>query len=311
MKSKTSAKRVLVTGASGMLGKDFISLFSESGGYDIYTNQIDHEEILKDRDINSLTFDLTDTSLFAGYLKEIQPDLIIHCAAIVNVDRCENDKDHALRLHCETVNQIALHAVSAKLVYISTDSVFDGTKGNYQESDQTNPLNYYAKSKLLGEENTLKLLKNSMVVRTNIYGFHLQENKPSLAEWALSSLQKNKSINGFTDVFFNPVYTKQLAVEVLKLINLNFNGLIHVASGTFLSKYIFLTELARTFGYNPDLIRKESIDTMHFSAKRPNNTTLNTNLVAKTLGSVPDFTEGMKQFHLDYQNLKRLNGQTL
>lgn len=303
--------RVLVTGASGMLGKDIVKLFSRSGGYEIYTCQIDQTEILNRENINSVTFDLTDSNLFSKHLKEIRPDLIIHCAAIVNVDACEKDKDKALKLHSETINQIAIDSPSSKLVYISTDSVFDGSKGDYLEKDKPNPLNYYATSKLEGEQNTLKLVKNSMVVRTNIYGFHLQPNKVSLAEWALDSLQNKRSIGGFIDVWFNPVYTMQLAEAILKLINIKFSGIINVAAGTVVSKYSFLTELARIFGYDPGLIEMKSVDSMNFTARRPCNTTLNLQLLVKTLGIVPSLFEGLTQFHDDYQSYKRFNEQAI
>jgi len=294
-----------------MLGKDLVGLFSATGGYDIYTAQIDKTEIPDRKDFHSLTFDLTDSKVFSGYLHEIRPELIIHCAAIVNVDSCEKDKDKALKLHSETIKQIAIDAPSSKLVYISTDSVFDGMIGDYTESDKTNPLNYYALTKREGEKNTLKLVKNSMVVRTNIYGFHLQPKKASLAEWAMENLEEGKSIGGFTDVWFNPVYTKQLADAVLNLINIKFIGLINVASDTFISKYSFLMELAGAFGYDPGLIEMKSITAMNFNAKRPNNTTLNTELLARTLGTVPDLYAGLKEFHDDYQRFKRNNEQAI
>ena len=303
--------RVLVTGASGMLGKDLVGLFYETGGYDIYTAQIDKTEIPDRKGLHSVTFDLTDSKVFSGYLHEIRPELIIHCAAIVNVDSCEKDKDKALKLHSETIKQIAIDSPSSKLVYISTDSVFDGKIGDYSESDKPNPLNYYAKTKWEGEKNTLKLVKNSMVVRTNIYGFHLQPNRISLAEWALDNLQNKRSIGGFIDVWFNPVYTMQLAEAILKLINIKFSGIINVAAGTVVSKYSFLTELARIFEYDPGLIEMKSVDSMNFTARRPCNTTLNLQLLVKTIGIIPSLFEGLTQFHDDYQRFKRNNEQPI
>lgn len=292
--------RILITGATGMLGKDIIEVLKMESDFSLFANQIDHDENLDPSVITPLTFDLTDTSLLERHLREVRPDLIIHCAAIVNVDACETMSEKAMALHAGVVRTFAEHSRSSKLIYISTDSVFDGNTGNYRETDIPNPLNQYASTKYQGELNTLSLFQRRMAIRTNIYGFHVKGNKVSIAEWAIDNLKKGNSISGLTDVRFNPVYTKQLANAVSLLIKVDFNGLIHIASDTFTSKYAFLSELAGTFGFDPGMIKKTTIDQMNFTARRPNNTTLNTDLLCKTLGKVPKFSEGIRQFREDY-----------
>ncbi len=199
------------------------------------------------------------------------------------------------------VKQISIYSPSSKLVYTSTDSIFNGIKGNYKETDVPEPMNYYAKSKFDGELQALKLFNNSMVLRTNIYGFHLPKSN-SLAEWAINNLKKNAIISGFNDVHFNPVYTKQFAEVLFKLVTLNFSGILNVASNNFISKYAFLQEIAKMFYFDPEIIQACSINESKFKAIRPNNTTLNTDFLSETLGNVPDFFDGMYQFRLDYNN---------
>lgn len=285
-----------------MLGKDITAFFSAMKEYNVFVIYRNPNNKLPFNNINIINSDVTDPVAFSKYLKEIKPEIIIHCAAIVNVEACESERDYADKLHCEIIKQIAESSPSSKLIYISSDSVFDGTRGNYQEFDIPNPINYYAKSKYDGEVNTLRLVKNSIVVRTNIYGFHFQKQS-SLAEWALDNLQQSKTINGFNDVYFNPVYTKQLADILYKLIAINYKGIINISSNTFITKYSFLVEIAKTFGYDTNLIEAKSVNSVNFKARRPNNTTLNTDLLKDVIGIVPDLFEGIKYFHTDYKNL--------
>jgi dTDP-4-dehydrorhamnose reductase len=292
---------VLIIGASGMLGKDIASFFAATGRYNVFAVYRNSKNKLPCQNIVSANIDITDSLAFGNCLREIKPKIIIHCAAIVNVDSCETNSDYANKLHSESIRQIAESAPTAKLIYISTDSVFDGSKGNYSEKDLANPLNYYAKSKYNGESNTLKLFKNSIVIRTNIYGFHFQKQS-SLVEWALDNLRQGKKLNGFTDVHFNPVYTKQLAETIYQLTELGFDGLINIASDTFINKYSFLVKIAETFGFDPSLIEAASVNSVNFMARRPKNTTLNTDLLKSIIGTVPDFSNGIKRLYSDYKN---------
>jgi|ERR1043165_4423779 dTDP-4-dehydrorhamnose reductase len=301
---------VLITGASGMLGKDITALFASMANYKVFALHRNTGKKLPWNNVITINADITDAANFASTVKEIKPEITIHCAAVVNVDACETDTAYADKLHSEAVKVIAEAAPDTRLIYISTDSVFDGTRGNYRENDIANPVNYYAKSKFDGDVNTLKLFETGLVVRTNIYGFHLYK-QPSLAEWALDNLSQGQKISGFNDVYFNPVYTKQLAEVVLKLATTKYNGIINVASDKFISKYLFLVELARAFGYNTDLIESKSVNSASFKAKRPNNTTLNTELLNTLTGSVPGLTEGINRFCLDYNTYtsKRLTNE--
>ncbi len=301
--------RILITGASGMLGKDIVKVFQYISGNEVTAVFRSSKDNVHFKGIRIINIDITQSIEFAKVLREVMPDIIIHSAAIINVDQCESIKDDALKLHSTIVSTIAMYSSYSKFVYVSSDSVFEGSKGDYKETDTPSPINYYAQSKFEGEKNTLTLLSNSIVVRTNIYGFHFN-GKNSLAEWALKNLKSGTSIEGFTDVYFNPVYTFQLAEILKELIDKDYKGLIHVGSGEYISKYHFLINLAKAFGYNQELIIPKSVDMVNFNAKRPLNTTLNTELLKQNLNFVPELDGGIHKFHFDFNNYYKKDDET-
>lgn len=289
-----------------MLGKDVFDYFSEFSQYAVfglYRNELQAHDNMQQ---NIFHIDVSNERELAECLQMIKPEIVINCAAVVNVDKCETDWPYALKVNGEVTTMIARSCPDIKYVYISTDSVFDGKKGNYSETDVVCPLNNYARSKLQGELNTAKMFEKHLIVRTNIFGFHAGRGS-SLAEWALEELQKGNKIVGFTDVYFNPVYTKQLAVVLKQLIESNFLGTINIASRSHVSKYAFLTQLAGTFQINERLIEEQSLDNSSFQAMRPKNTTLSTNKLEVLLGDVPDLDEGISQLYTELKNIRKTN----
>lgn len=291
--------RVLITGSSGMLGKDVFVRFSKAG-FRVFG--VDQVKSLLLPDESQIIGDITDNKFVSLVLKKVNPDIIIHCAAIVNLNTCEENHDLAFSLHVEATKNLAQYKTSVtKVIYISTDSVFDGKKGNYSETDIPNPLNYYAKSKLEGE-NAAKLNPNHIVIRTNIYGFNIPL-KNSLAEWAIKNFSTNNSIQGFSDVVFNAVYTKQLADIIRELIRMDYKGVINVASKDVISKYKFLVNIARTFGTSEQLIEETSCENFHFVVPRPQKTYLNIEKLEKLL-PVPAINSGIMDMIKDFHNQK-------
>ena len=180
--------KIGITGASGMLGTALVACLSKK--HDIFATS--RNQGVKGKNIEWDCFDLTNITLLNKWLDKIKPNLIIHCAAIVDVDACEDDVETATKLHFETTKFIAeyLERNNDALIYISTDSVFDGKKQtSYRESDVASPLNVYAKTKFMGEE-PVQSMSKGLVLRTNIVGW-TQEGNNSFAEWILESLINN------------------------------------------------------------------------------------------------------------------------
>ena len=287
-----------------MLGKDIVEILSNNIDCSVYG----FSRTVNPRfsDDHQVIGDLTDLKFLSSSLDEINPDVIIHCAAIVNVDECETNKRVAETLHRDVTELLARYkSGSTRFIHISTDSVFDGQKGDYTEEDMPTPINYYAKTKRDGEIVVLENNHNAVVIRTNIYGYHLEHGK-SLVEWAIDNLKQGKSIRGFTDVYFNPVYTKQLG-EVIKDIipSKYFKGILNVTAKEYCSKYEFLSRIARQFSFNTNLVVKSSVKTFKFLAPRPMNTTLNADLLMRVFNKVLTLQDGLSALNRDYENYER------
>lgn len=292
--------KVLITGHSGMLGKDLSNVFKEKGakvfGYDKTSNpefEIEYQFV----------DDLNNEHALLNALNEIDPDLIIYTAAIVNLDLCETDREMAKSVHIDAAEFLAKNKnANTKFYYISTDSVFDGTKGNYTEEDQTCPLNYYSQSKNEGENRVLKFL-NTLVIRTNIYGFNIPL-KNSFAEWAIKCFSENKTITGFVDVIFNAIYTKDLAKIIAQLTHYEMQGIINIACAGKWSKYDFLQSLAENLKFDNTLIKKGISTSINYEIKRPQNTYLNISKLNEKI-KMPSLTESLNNFCTDFKNSQR------
>jgi len=158
--------KLLITGASGLLGNKIVKLAT-----------INHTVIplhnTKPLHTSSLKLEITNLSEVLNLFQKLEPDIVIHTASETNVDKCETEKEHAWKINAEGTRNIAVACskVGAKLVYISTDYVFDGEKGNYDEQDKPNPINYYGVTKLEGENQVINNCKNYVILRTSVlYG---------------------------------------------------------------------------------------------------------------------------------------------
>ncbi len=296
-------KRVLITGAGGMLGKDIVEIFARDKRYNVF-GTIREKELRKPA-VTYIKADLTNTKDTKKVLSKSKPNIIIHCAAIVNLDICEKNKKYTDLLHIKSTEILSSHKNgSTKFVYISSDSVFNGKTGNYTELDKPDPLNYYAHSKRMGEQAAMANNKNALIIRTNIYGFHIPPGN-SLVEWALNNFALKNKVNGFTDVIFNPVYTKQLARTIKYILenHVKVTGILNVGSTKPLSKYAFLRSLSKEFGFKQSLIRPVSVDDSDLKTPRPKNTTLNIAKLTKIVGKKGlTNLEGFVELKRDHDN---------
>ncbi len=248
-------RKVLITGGSGQVGSnlafglaqdfDVCSLYNRhqtnfAGCYNIKLDLTKREEVLK--------------------LVSLQPEIIVHCAALTSFADCETNPGLAKLLNVEvTVNILELVKQSkAKLIYLSTDAVFKGDRGDYKENDFPDATSLYGKTKAEGEKVCLNY-ENSLVLRINIFGKSYAQEKRNFIGNLLASLEKGESYGAFTDAYFTPLYIKYLTESIRKLINSDAKGIFHVTGSEKLSKYAFAKEVAKIFGYNEDLIKKSVV----------------------------------------------------
>lgn len=272
--------KVLVTGAAGMLGTAILDRLLNQ--FELFATDLNPG--FKNNQIIWNTCNLLDFEQLDTLIHKIKPHYLIHCAAFVSLDFCEENKDTALKLHADSTERISQHLEhwNGKLIYISTDSVFNGLKETpYVESDSPEPLNIYAQTKLQGEKNALKN-KNNIVLRTNIFGWSRDE-KLSFAEWLLKGLMTKEERNMFTDVYYSPIHVSLLADIIVNIIDSNITGLYHASGSTPISKYEFAKLLIDAFEIDSPVLNKTNVDDVKFSTARPKNMSLNNSLLEKAL----------------------------
>lgn len=288
--------KLLITGATGLLGSCIArESLNEHELFGISRTIIPPAAQWRHRHL-----DLTDASSTLRFLSKVHPQLIIHCAALTDVEQCERDESRAWAVNVEATKVLASWASedAAKFILISTDSVFDGTRGNYRESDDPAPVNVYARTKLAAEEFVRSSCPNALIIRTNFFGWS-HGHRAGLAEWMLARLIKGEGFGGFTDVRFSPLFTDELAHIILELIRRDARGLFHLGARDSCSKYEFAIELARAFQLDASIIHPVSVDEFPFRACRPKNTSLSTEKLSRFLGrtmpSVREQTQMMRE----------------
>jgi perosamine synthetase len=290
--------KMLITGVSGLLGNDLAGYFKEK--YEILGLYYSHPVAIKG--IVTEKCDISDDSLLKDLIKDFRPSVIIHCASLTNIEQCETDRSLTRKVNVLSTRNIidAISGMDARLIYISTDAVYDGIKGNFSENDTVNPLNYYGLSKYEGELEVLKR-ENSLVLRTNIFGWNIQ-NKLSLGEWILEELKAGRKINCFKDAYFSTIYTLELARVIDIAIQNNLGGLYNCGGTDSCSKYEFALKIASCFGFDKTLIVPISMDDFGFKAKRGKKLTLNVNKLQKELDyKLPTIEQSIKSFYKDYK----------
>ena len=296
--------RILVTGASGLLG---INLALEaSREHSVYGLVNDHP--LSSAACSSAGFQVVQADLLVPgaaqrLLEQIEPDWVIHCAALANLDACEADPARAQQLNSEVPRQLALLVArsGARMLHVSTDAVFDGQQGSYREQDLPNPVGVYSRTKLEGEWAVLAEDSSAIVARVNLFGYSLS-GKRSLGEFFLYNLMAGKQVMGFTDVYFCPLLANHLAQIFLRMLALRLNGLFHVVSSECLTKYDFGMRLARLFSLPESLIQPTSVAQGGLKAARSPNLSLRTDKLTQALGAPPPSIEtGLEAFYQLYQ----------
>jgi dTDP-4-dehydrorhamnose reductase len=291
--------KLLVTGASGLLGLN-LSLM-EIGSHTVVG--VDRSK-LADTPFEIVKAELTQPGLWSRLIDTVRPDAVIHTAANANVDSCESDPEGARLLNAELPGELAASVArkGIRFIHISTDAVFDGTKnGIYTESDIPNPLGIYAQTKLDGERNVLSANPAAIVARVNFFGWSLSGTR-SLSEFFYNKLSAGEQCNGFTDVYFCPMFVGDLAGTLVRMLDKGLSGLYHVVGSEALSKYDFGQRIARQFGFDPALVIPKSVEESGLKARRSHNLRLSIHKLSTALDmEIPGVSTGIGKFYTQYQ----------
>ena len=285
-------KSILITGGSGLLAVNWaLSIRDE---YEV--TLLLHCRKISLQGVNTYIAPLDSLSDCLTVLDKRKPDLVIHTAGLTNVEECESNFELAQEVNVDLAKNMAAacNEKSIKLIHISTDHLFSGEQELVSEEASTNPINNYAKTKLLGEHKVLENCQDALVVRTNFFCWGTKYRQ-SFSDFILNKLRNNESVNLFSDVFFTPILVDELSKRVHQLIDANLSGVFNVTSSERLSKYEFGVKLANCFNLDTDLINKISIDDKSNLVKRPKDMSLsNTKLRQKLNCEVASLDEQLQ-----------------
>ncbi len=266
-------EKLLILGGTGLVGSTLIDYALQKFQIHITNNQ--NENNFKQIPSTAIDF-LTETEKLINFIKFFNPDYIVHTVAFPSVDFCETNHEQANLLHVKVTKKIALASkeINAKLIFLSTDAVFNGKKNKkFVESDIPNPINFYGKTKLKAEKNVLSVSNSNVVLRTAvIYGWH---KKSRFTNWILSYLKKGNIVEPVIDQYNTPTLIDDLVTVIIKILKNNYSGLFHATGKSCINRYEFALKLAEHFNFNLDLIKPVTSKQKKQLAPRPEGSCLN------------------------------------
>ena len=227
-------------------------------------------------------------------IRALAPNVILHCAAMSSHPECERNPDLATKVNAEATKELAQASgeTNARLIYISTDSVFSGTQGDYGEFDQTDPFSVYGATKLLGEQYAQEET-TALIIRTNFFGWSPSGTR-SILEFFRTNLENHNPIHGFTNVTTTSLYTQTLLDYIWQLAQGNHTGIFHVTSRDPLTKYEFGQQVAQAWNFDSSNLTPTHSD-------QPRDISLNTSKLAATLNTrIQSQAEGIELAKRDF-----------
>ena len=273
-------KKILITGAFGQLGTSLCEVLS-------------NKSILATGRVMTLTekyhcmeLDITNQENVKELIRNYKPDIIIHLAAMTDVDGCEKNPETAFEINVGATENL-LKNFNGKFIYVSTDYVFDGEEGPYYEDDKVNPVSVYGRTKLYGENLVQESDLEWIILRSNIIFSYNDRTKASFVNWVVDSLKKKQMITVVNDQWNNPTWTNDLANVMSMMIEKNICGIYHYGGGDFLNRYEFAKMIASAFSLDRELIKPITTHELNWLAQRPLKSGLYTNKIELDLGIEP------------------------
>lgn len=265
------SSRLLITGASGFLGGHLCRLAQKE--WQTFGVHNLHSEMPPG--VEKVQIDVRDHKTLLVALKEIKPTVIIH-AAVLQADDCERHPELAQQVNIDSTLYLTEWAAknTCRMIYISTDMVFDGSRGMYKEDDNAEPANEYGRTKLVAERVVQEFCENSVVVRLPLmFGFPVAGGECFMAT-ILDKLNHNQTVHTYFDQFRTPGLVQNMAEALLELGELDFTGVLHVAGATRLSRQDLARQTADFAGLDVNLLQPVSMHDHAMFAERPADVSL-------------------------------------
>jgi len=285
METKWCPLKLLITGASGLYGSKLAEL-ATAKNYEVYSGYS------RDRPAygTPIQFDVSDKNRVEEVLQKVNPEVVVHAAALTDVDKCEINKDLAWNINVEGTRNIAeaVKTSRAFLICISTDYVFNGEKGNYTETDPPDPINYYGLTKLKAEELVEDVLDKYCIARTSvIYGAKPAAGKINFVLWLLNKLRQKEAVKIVVDQWNSPTLNTNLAEMTWEIIQRKMTGVYHLSGATRIRRYDFAKSIASAFNLDPALIIPSASSEFTWAAKRPKDSSLSVEKAENALTKKP------------------------
>jgi len=298
--------KIIVTGCSGLLGQYLL-------------RRLDAKNVILGIDRNARSFafrgkweqcDLRNSQQVRQIMGKFNPQIVIHTAAWVDVDGCQVNPSKAKESN-ETLTKIVVESSpkNSKIVYISSEMVFPGTRPYARESDPTRPLNVYGRTKLAGEKIVQKSGRPYLIVRTNFFGWS-SGRKKTFGEWLIQSLREKQPIRLFTDFFFTPLYAGLMADRLENLLRKDAQGVVHLGGRDRVSKYEFGMKLAQMSGLPFASVKAAKMGSVRTLAKRPKDISLDSSKTEIIIQRPScSLTHSLRRFLSEEKKFRKLSSQ--
>jgi dTDP-4-dehydrorhamnose reductase len=275
-----SSLKLLITGASGLYGSKLASLAIEKN-LEVYSCDVQQLAVCG----NFVKFDVSNKELVNEAFRRVKPDVVVHAASLTDVDKCELNRELTWKVNVEGTRNIveAAKSVGSFVFYVSTDYVFSGERGNYVETDEPGPINYYGLTKLKAEELVIELPEYFIARPSVIYGSTPAAGKVNFALWLIETLRKGEHVKIITDQWNTPTLNTNLAEMTLEAVERKLTGIFHLCGASRVSRFEFAGLIAEAFGLDKSLIDPVSSSQFTWPAKRPKDSSLDTSKAQQTL----------------------------
>lgn len=274
-------KRILIVGSNGMLGQRLTQHFMYKKDVELKCASLEEKSFFEEVEYSQI--DISNVKQVKKLVANFFPDFIINAAAYTNVDGSETEKESAWNINVNGVENLVKYgrASQAQLIHISTDYIFDGSDGPYHETDKPNPISYYGRTKLAGENAIKSGRIKYTIIRTNVLYGPADYGRSDFVKWVINSLNDGKNIRIVSDQINNPTYIDDLVSAIIKVIEFNKEGIYNIGGMELLSRYDFTLKIADYFHLDTSLILQIKTSELNQPAPRPLNSGL-VNLKAET-----------------------------
>ena len=290
-------KRILITGSNGLLGQKLVDLLRKQASVDLIATARGNNRLPVTEGYTYASLDITVQEEVSDIFDQFKPDVVIHTAAMTNVDTCETDRDGCDVLNVNSVAYLieACEKNGTYLCHLSTDFIFDGADGPYTEEGIANPISYYGESKLKAEQLLFASKIRWSIARTVlVYGIVPDMSRSNIVLWVKKSLEDGKTIQVVTDQFRTPTLAEDLAMGCWLLAKDEVEGIFNISGSDFLTPYEMAVMTADYYGLDKSLLQKAESSTFSQTAKRPAKTGFILDKAKKVLGYSPKtFQEGI------------------